>query len=382
MGIQTFQHIASPLRLFSGSDSLKHLGRELDRTNSRRAIIFCGSSLARTGALLELVRSEMGERCGGVFTGVRAHSPVPDVRAAAEALKRLDADAVVAIGGGSAVVTARAASILLAEGGEPRNLATSRDERGQLRSPRLAAPKLPQLVIPTTPNTATVKAGSAIFDPERGERLAMFDPKTRAHSVFIHPDFIGSAPDSLIVSASLDTLTLAIEGLVSRTGDPISDAMLMHALRLMIRNLRSANDLDARGEMVAAAILCGQGTDHTGAGIATVLGHAIGGRHHIENGLAKAIVLPHVLRFNAGAATAGIEKLATALGVSKLADVIAALEGLFGRLGIPRRLRDVGVPRDSLPAIATQGMGDWFLRGNPRAVSDAAELQALLVEAW
>src|SRR5262245_6420086 len=132
------------------------------------------------------------ERCAGVFSGVRAHSPAPAVAEAAQHLRRLEADAVVAVGGGSAIVTARAASILLAEKGELASLSTAMDEHGSLRSPKLAAPKLPQLIIPTTPTTAMVKAGSAVSDPEAGVRRALFDPKTRAQSIFIHPDFVRS----------------------------------------------------------------------------------------------------------------------------------------------------------------------------------------------
>ena len=391
MDMPSFQHITPPLRLFSGPDSLGQLGRELERLNSRRAVIVCGSSLARDGSPLDLVRAAMGDRCAGVFSGARAHSPVRAVEAGARELKRLEADAVIAVGGGSAIVTARAASILLAENGELKALVTSRDEHGQLRSPRLNAPKLPQLVIPTTPNTATVKAGSAIFDPEGRERLALFDPKTRAGSVFIHPDLIKSAPRDLVVSASLDTFTLALEGLTSRSGDPMSDALLMHAVRLLALQLPNpalGEDLGARGELTLAAILCGQGTDFTGAGLATVLGHAIGARHEVENGVTKAIVLPCVLRFNAEAAKPGLLKVAISLGLLPsegtplVAMIINALEGIFSQLGIPRRLRDVGVPRDALPDIAERAMGDWFLRGNPRPVRDVSDVRQVLEEAW
>ena len=260
-----------------------------------------------------------------------------------------------------------------------------------MKSPRLNAPKLPQLVVPTTPNTATVKAGSAVFDPVAGERLALFDPKTRAQSVFVHPDLIRSAPRDLVVSASLDTVSLALEGLMSRTGDPISDAMLMHAVRLLAQHLPDpalADDVGLRGELVMAALLCGQGTDFTGAGIATVLGHAIGAGHHIENGISKAIVLPHVLRFNADAAAPSLAKIATALGLaptggkSPTALVIAALEDILGRLGTPKRLRDVGVLQEALPGIADRAMGDWFLRSNPRPVKDTADVLQVLQQAW
>lgn len=378
--VPSFQHITAPLRLFSGSESLDRLGRELERLNSRRALIFCGASIAREGSPLHLVRSALGDRCAGVFAGVRAHSPLPAVEAAARELKRLEADAVIPVGGGSAIVTARAASVLVAENGDAKSLSTSRDASGELRSPKLLAPKLPQLVVPTTPTTATAKAGSAVFDPAAGERLALFDPKTRAQSIFIHPELVKSAPRGLVVSASLNTLALASEGLMSRAGDPISDALLMHALRLLALHL-GGQDLDdplVRSEMVLAAVMCGQGTDHTGAGITTVLGHAIGARFHVENGVANAIVLPHALRFNADATRPGLKKIAAALG----AEVIPAVEGIFRKLEIPLRLRDVGVPREALSGIAASAMGDWFLRGNPRPVHSATELQTVLEAAW
>jgi alcohol dehydrogenase len=385
--MRSFQHITPPLRLYSGPDSMESLGRELERLDSRRAVIFSGP-WAR-GPMLDAVRSGMGERCAGVFEGVVAHSPIASVEAAAQEIKRLDADAVVALGGGSSIVTARAGSILAAENKDPRSLCTSRDANGQLRSPKLLAPKLPQLIVPTTPTTAMVKAGAAVFDPATGERLALFDPKTRAHAIFIHPQLISSAPRDLIVSASLNTFAMAIEGLVSRTGDPIADALLMHAIRLIAQHLSSKTldaDLDARGDLMLAAVLCGQGSDYAAAGITTVVGHAIGASYHMDNGIANAIVLAHVLRFNADAAQAGLSKVAAALGVRSSGDVlpgvIEAVEALFAQLKVPRRFRDVGVPREALPEIAEKGMGDWFLRGNPRPVREASELQQILEEAW
>lgn len=388
--MQSFRHIVPQLRLFHGSDSFAVLPRELDRLGSRRAVIFCGSSLARHGTALDRIRDVLGDRCAGVYAGVQAHSPLPAVEAAASELERLAADSVIAVGGGSAVVTARAASILLAERGDARQLCTSRDEGGALRSPKLLAPKLPQLVIPTTPTTATLKAGSAVLDPVDGKRLALFDPKTRASAVFVHPDLLATPPRELVASAGLNTLAMAFEGLMSRSGDPISDALLMHAVRLLAQHLPQSgrsDDLAMRTDLMMASLLCGHGTDYTGAGIAIPLGHAISARFHIDNGLANAIVLPHVVRFNAEAARPGLEKLASAFGrpgarESAEAAVIDALESIANDMGTPRRLRDIGVTRESLPELAAISMEDWFVRDNPRRVRDAGELQQLLESAW
>jgi len=136
-----------------------------------------------------------------------------------------------------------------------------------------------------------------------------------------------------------------------------------------------------------ASLTCGQGTDYTGAGIAIPLGHAISARFHIDNGIANAIVLPPVIRFNAEAAAPGLAKLATAFGRTATGDeavtaVIEAIEDIFDELRTPRRLRDLGVTRESRRELAASSMEDWFVRDNPRRVRDAGELQRLLESAW
>ena len=200
-----------------------------------------------------------------------------------------------------------------------------------------------------------------------------------------------SAPRALVAAASINTMSMAIEGLISRSGDPIAEALLLQVLRLLRQHLPDTARLDdaaVRGDLVVAGVLCGQGTDHTAAGITTVLGHAIGARYEKDNGLVNAIVLPHVLRFNAEAAAAGLAKVAAALGVpcsdaaTQLSMTIDVLTGIFSALGVPARLSELGVPREDLPELAGLAMADWFLRGNPRRVQSASELQQIMEEAW
>ncbi|WP_239143084.1 iron-containing alcohol dehydrogenase family protein [Variovorax sp. WS11] len=363
----------------------------MERAGSKRAVIICGTTLAKPGSPLELVKQAMGSHLAGVYSGARPDTPLPDVEQAVRELERLQADAIVAVGGGSAITTARAVNILHGEKGHARELCTRRESSGQLTSPKLLAPKLPVIAIPTTPTTATVKAGSAILDTDEGKRLALYDPKARARAVYIHPAFLLCTPRQLVVSAALNTFALALEGLMSHRGDPLADAMLIHATRLLTRQLpqaSNADDLDVRADLMAASILCGQGSDYTGAGMAIPVGHAISARFHIDMGISDSIMMPHVVRFNAEAARAGIEKIATALDVRAVAGespstaVVLALENLFASLDVPRRLRDVGVSRDSLGELAAIAFDDWFLQSNPRRVKDVAELQQVLEGAW
>ena len=388
--MRDFNHIAAGVRLLFGSDSLQKLPSELERLQSRRAVVFCGQSVANSSDLLGVVMEILGTRCVAVYDRVRPHSPLDSVQSGAEMLRESKADAVIAVGGGSAIVTARAANILASEKGGLLELCTVRGHGGKFTSPRLMAPKLPQLVIPTTPTTAIVKVGSAVFDPESGKRITIFDPKTRVQAILVHPQFVLSAPKKLALTASLNTLAMAVEGLESHSGNSLSDGMLMQALRLLSLNLGALMEQDcnseARCELVLASIICGQGTDHASPGVCAALGHALGTLTHIDNGLANGILLPHTMRFNAPVTQQRLTKVAEALGEQRSGQsveaAIRAVENLVTSVNVPPRLRDVGVLHEDLRRVAQAAMEDWFLHLNPRPIVNEEVLMEILEAAW
>lgn len=386
--MRSFQHLEPALRVHFGAASLDNLQKELDRAGCKRVMIFCGSTMARAGSALEMVVKALGNKYSGTFAGVRAHSPVDSVLEGARHLRGAAVDAVVAVGGGSAIVTARAASIVLAEGEDVRALATQRLADGRFSSPKLPAPKLVNFVVPTTPTTAIAKAGSAIFDTTSQERLALFDPKTRAQAIFIHPSLTATAPASLLLSASLNGLAMACEGLESGSAEPLADALLMHALRLYRDHLPAllspGQTSGPPAQLVLASVMAGRGTDHASGGLASVLGHAIGVRCHIENGIANAIVLPHTMLFNGTAAASGAARIGEVFcgHACSTEEAVAHISGFMRDLGIPARLRDSGVLASDLDLIATAAMDDWFLSRSPRSVDSVGEVLAVLNAAW
>ncbi len=386
-----FQHSTPAFRTFCGVDALAALPREMDRVGAGRAVVFCGGSMRGHADALERIESALGGRLVGRFDGVREHSPVPAVEAGRRALEETRADAVIAVGGGSAFVTARAATILLAEGQDVRELCTRREADGRLSSPRLRAPKLPQWGVPSTPTTAYAKAGSAILDPGTGERLALFDPKTRAQGIFLDPIVALTAPVGLMQGAALNAFAMAVEGLQSDVDDPLAEALLTHALRMLaewLPRLRSApEDAEPRLRLMLAALLCGQGSDYVGGGLAQALSHAAGPRSATSNGVVEALLLPHTMRYNAPVTGAGLVRIADALRASPQGSAgandraVAAVERVLTQAGVPARLRDVGIPHDVLPEVVDHTIDDWWLTRVPRPVG-ADDLKELLHAAW
>ncbi len=374
-----YQNVAAELRVFHGGDSLAALKRELDRAGCRRAVVVCGNTISRSEALAGL-REALGASLAAVAVTVKAHSPVSGIEEAARIIEQAQGDAIIAVGGGSAAVTARATAILLGENKPLHELATRRLPDGKFESPRLGAPKLPIFVVPTTPSTAFVKAGTAVHD-DAGQRLAMMDPKTRARGVFIHPDFVRTAPVELVREAALNAFANAVEALESPKCDPISEAFLMQALRLIHQKLpllAASQGTGVREYLIVAAVLCGRGTEQGGAGLASVLAHAIGKRSHTANGIVNAIVLPHTMQHNASATAGRVGSILEGLGARPGASARQAVAEFLASLDAPTRLRDIHVTQDDLPEIADAAMLDWFISRAPRPVREVADLMAIL----
>ena len=392
MTVLRFQHATPALRTFCGPDALAALPAQLDRLGLARVVILCDPSIPRShGEELKRVESALGERLAARFADVEPHSPLPVVEAAGRLLAEARADAVVAVGGGSSVVTARAASILVAEKRDVRDLCTRREADGRLSSPRLSAPKLPQWIVPTTPTTAYARAGSAVRDPVTGDRLALFDPQTRAQGIFFDPALALTAPASLARSAALNAFAMAVEGLQAKTDDPLAEALLTHALSMLVESLprlKSApDDPDVRLRLMLAALLSGQGSEFTSGGLAQALSHAAGPRSTTSNGVVEALLLPHTMRYNAPVTGERLERIGKIVGgqsegsTSSPEGAVNAVELLLRSVGVPLRLREAGVAQDSLPEVIAHALEDWFITRVPRTV-DRHDLEGLLNAAW
>ncbi|GBD10791.1 NAD-dependent methanol dehydrogenase [bacterium HR23] len=392
----SFRYVGSSARIYAGADALAHLGREVERAGARRPFVVSARSVARNTNLLERIREGLGERLAGVYDGVVTESPLPSVLEGVEKARQAQADLLIAVGGGSAVVTARAITILLAEEGSIYDLCTQYPPGRPPISPRLSKPKVPNIVVLTTPTTAANRAGAAVLDPQKRHRLELYDPKTRPISIFLDAEALLTASPSLFLHTSVTTFAGVVGALQLPNLNPFSHADLREALDLCLTYMpllrERPKDPAVRIHLASAALLSNRASDALagGLGIVSALAHSLQVRFGVHQGLASGVLLVPGMRFNRDVLAEGQARLAWAMGTPRNGDsdlqmaekAAQQVARFLESLGIPSRLRDLGIPQDTLQLLAEDALTDFFLYTNPRRVKDVEELVALLREAW
>jgi maleylacetate reductase len=367
-----YDYTPSPIgRTVAGAGRLDDVGSLLDTLDRRRALVVTSPSLVAEGRLLARLRASLGARLVGVFGDTRPHSPIEVVRVALAQARAVGADCVVSLGGGSSVDTAKGV-VWYAE----------------TEAPELGPQPLAHVAIPSTLSGAeyTVDAGITIGPTKRVHA----HPKIIPAVVVLDPAVAASAPLALFLASGLNALAHCLEGTVSITRAPMTDASYLHAIRLLNAALPAvqAGDEAARGTAQAAAALAAAPSREMG--LAHALVHAVGGRFRTPHAATHAIIGPAVMRFNQPAVADQQRLIAEALGrdVRGLGRDEAAYEAARGvvalreRLGLPASLRALGVPRDELRAAAADAPHDRYYPMNPAPIPSLAAVVQVLDWAW
>jgi alcohol dehydrogenase class IV len=400
----TFRATSYPWRLYSGADALRHLPAELERADARRAFVICGRTVAHRTNLLSRLRAILGERSAGVFDAMDKDSSYPAVRAATEAARAAAADLLIAVGGGSVIVGTRAVAIFLAERGDPFELMTQYPEGQPAYSPRLLAPKLPIINVVTTPTTAMNRAGTGLKNPQLDHRMEYYDPKTRPIALFWDAESLLTAPPELVRSTGTTTFTAALRGITQPAPNPLVEGDRLQALRLAKRALPRAlaepDKAAPRIDLCAAALLVNRAADDdTGrrtepdpiGGGSYALATALHLRYdRLGQGEATASLVPTVVRRMDPAEAEAATRLAEALEVWKPGLSVAAanaasaeaLAGFYRSIGMPTRVRDLGIPRQDLPLLARDALKNFNANPGRRSADQVERMLALLEAAW
>lgn len=357
------------------------LAAELGLLRVRRVLLVCGASVRRSPLHARVVRQLEGMEVLQA-DDVPAHSSVELVeRLAREATER-GIEAVVAVGGGSSSDTAKAVVLLMAEGGRLADHASRFTPPAQLHIPVLAKPKIPIVTIPCTASGAEVTPSLGIRDAD-GRKLLFSDPQVASRVVLLDAKANLDVPAALMLSTGMNGLAHCIEGLYSKERSPLAELLAIDAMQRFARALPAVHaapaDVAARGELLYAAHLSGLVLVNARTCLHHAVCHAIGSVTGVPHGEANAVLLPHALRFNREAVKPALAQASAALGGR---DVIEWIDELSLGLGVPRRLRDIGVPQDALERIARKTMGERGLYFNPRPVQDAGEILGLLQQAF
>jgi aldehyde dehydrogenase (NAD+) len=381
----SFLHF-SPTKVVFGAKSLAELPSELDALNAARALVVTDELLASKTDLVERAKKALGRRFAGVYSDVTPDSSVALVDRGAKKAKELGVDAIVSIGGGSSIDTAKGIAIVHAFGGSLR---------GHQGFQGFTAPTTPHVAIPTTAGTGSeVTKVAVIKDEEAHQKLLFGDFHLYPRVAILDPELTLGMPSAITAGTGLDALTHAIEAMHAMQAEPMSDALALHAIRLIARHLpavmKEPSSVLHRGQMLIAATMAGIAFDNAQVGLVHAIAHTVGARHRVHHGTANAIALPHVLRFNADVAAEAYREAGLAMDVDTLGmpdeaavdKVARAIERLVAEVGLPTRYRDVGVPEADLPAIAEVSLSDGAIVYNPKPVTEAADVLGVLRAAY
>ena len=374
-----FFEFYNPTKVVYGVGIASDFKAELDTLGVEKYFIVSDKVISDQGLVKKVVDglTSAGITLTGEFLDVPPNSAIETVNACAEQSKSSGAQGLIAIGGGSAIDTAKAANILISEGGD-----LVEDYSG---IHTLTRPLNPLVVIPTTAGTGSeVTMVSVIYDEKNKEKLAFSDKFLLPSLAVLDPEMTTSMPPGLTASTAMDALTHAIEAYVGTGCSPVSDIFAAGAVELIFKNILQATekgeDLEARGSLLVAANLAGTAFSHSMVGCVHGMAHATGALYHVPHGIANAILLTHGMEYNFDEIKEKLTKLTPFMGVEisglsvedSAAKTIEAVRSLTVRLNemgaLPLRLRDVGVPEEGLPELAEYAVNDgtsWF---NPREV--------------
>jgi len=365
-----------PGKVICAEHSVTSIGTELDKIGAKKVLVVTDEGVKKAG-LVELVEEGMESgtaQIAGIFDEVPPNSEVKIVHRCYEMAKEVGADALVSVGGGSSIDTAKATAILMCEGG---NLL---DHQSAVYVPSGKLP--PHIAVPTTAGTGSESTFAAVIaDEEQKLKLIFQGPDLAPTIAMLDPVMTKTLPPHLTASTGMDALTHCIEAMHSEMHEPICDGLALHAMRLISHNIlkatKNGEDIEARMYMLIAANMGGIAFANAFVGIVHAMAHAAGGRFGVPHGVANSILLPYGLeyniKFNPDLVLPEYRMAAEALGIDvressdeeaaeKLVDYI---RNLTVELNLPQRLSEVGVPEDGLEGVAEDAMLDGSMFNNP-----------------
>jgi alcohol dehydrogenase class IV len=355
--------------VFTGLNSIERVGEEA-RSFGKKALIVCDKGIVETG-IVDQVRTilQHAKVTVGIFDQVEPEPPFELIQKCAHAIKSENYELLVGLGGGSSLDVAKGAAIAMTHKGDIADC---------LGIGLVKKRGIPTILVPTTSGTGSEATKYAIFT-YKDMKQGIIDPKIYADVAIVDPSLTVSMPPKITAATGMDALCHVLECYTALSATPISDLIAIEGLLLIARSLRTAVyngiDMDARSDMALASFYGGLCLTNASVTAVHALSFPLGADYHIPHGIANAVMLPYVVRYNCLANMERFRQIAVILGenvghlpqregAAKAGD---AVETLMEDIGLPLKLRDLEIPKDALPSMAERALTvQRLLTMNPR----------------
>lgn len=363
---------------YFGPGARKELPGVVARLGFKKALVVTDKGLVKFG-VAKMV-TDVLEEAGiayEMYSEVKPNPTVTNVKMGVEAFAAAGADFIVAIGGGSAMDTAKGIGIV-----------TNNPEFADVVSLEGCAPTkkktVPIIALPTTAGTAAeTTINYVIIDEEKQKKMVCVDPNDIPCCSIIDAELMYTLPKGTTAATGMDALTHAIEGYITKAAWELSDMFELEAIRMINKHLRTAvydptNPVGRHG-MAVAQYVAGMAFSNVGLGVVHGMAHPMGSLFDIPHGVANALLLPTVMEFNKPVCVDKYVEIAKAMdaykeGMTKAEAAQAACDAVRAlaiEVGIPQHLSEIGIKEEDIDALADQAIADVCTPGNPRQVTRA-----------
>ena len=366
---------------YHGHGAVNELVPEVKSRGFKKALIVTDADLVKFKVVKKVTDIlDKNKMSYEIFDKVKANPSVEIVQEGVKAFKKAKADYMIAIGGGSPQDTAKGIGIII-----------NNPEFADVVSLEGVAPtknkSVPVIAIATTAGTAAeTTINYVITDEKKRRKFVCVDPHDIPVVAIVDPDMMSSMPKGLTAATGMDALTHAIEGYTTLGAWELADTLNLKAIELIAKNLRKAveNDPDGREGMALGQYVTGMAFSNVGLGVVHGMAHPLSAFYDTPHGVANAVLLPYVMEFNAPYTGTKFRDIAKAMGVKKVDEMkqteyreaaIKAVKKLSKDVGIPKTLKEIGVKKEDLEALAEAAMADVCTGGNPRPCSKELVLE-------
>lgn len=356
---------------YHGAGAIKEIVNEVNRRGLNKAFVCSDPDLVKfkvTDKVLDVLKS--ADLAYELYSNIKPNPTIENVQTGVDAFKKSGADYIIAIGGGSSMDTAKAIGIIIAN-----------PEFDDVRSLEGVAPtknpSVPIIAVPTTAGTAAeVTINYVITDVEKKRKFVCVDVHDIPVVAIVDSEMMSTMPKGLTAATGMDALTHAIEGYITKGAWEMTDMFHLKAIEIISKSLRGAvaNEKEGRDGMALGQYIAGMGFSNVGLGIVHSMAHALGAVYDTPHGVANAILLPTVMRYNAEATGEKYRDIAKAMGVEGVDQMTLAQAREAACNAVSQLSEDVGIPRDlkgivkeeDIDFLAQSAMDDACRPGNPK----------------